>query len=210
MATLARQLLTAEEYLAIERAAEYKSEFFAGEMFAMAGASEAHILITHNVAGELRTLLKKRPCRIYPNDMRVKVSDTGLYTYPDVAVVCGERHFEDGHHDTLLNPTLIVEVLSPSTEAYDRGDKFAQYRRLESLREYVLIAQDRPRIERYTRQAEGDQWLLTEVSGLQGSVPFVSIGCELALAEVYDKVEFPESSGSLGRGRPGEPLPDRR
>jgi Uma2 family endonuclease len=210
MATLARQLLTAEEYLAIERAAEYKSEFFNGEMFAMAGASLAHSLITTNVTRELSIQLKRRTCQVYSSDTRVKVSETGLYTYPDVTAVCGQPQVEDEHRDTLLNPTLIVEVLSPSTEAYDRGDKFAQYRRLESLREYVLIAQDRPRIERYTRQGEAQEWLLTEVSDPQGVVSLASIGCELVLAEVYDKVEFLESSGSLGRLRPGEPPPDRR
>jgi Uma2 family endonuclease len=170
MATLAQQRLTAAEYLAIERAAEYKSEFYNGEMFAMAGASEEHNLITSNVIREPSTQVKGRPWRVYPNDMRVKVSETGLYTYPDVTVVCGDRKLEDDRRDTLLNPTLIVEVLSPPTEAYDRGERFAQYRRLASLREYLLIAQDRPRIERYTRQGEGDQWLLTEVSGLHSSV----------------------------------------
>src|SRR5207302_11009756 len=128
--------------------------FFAGEMFAMAGASEAHNLITINLSRELSVQLKNLPCRVYSGDMRVKVSDTGLYTYPDMVVVCGERQFEAERRDTLLNPTLIIEVLSPTTEAYDRGDKFAHYRRMESLREYVLIAQDRVRLERYTRDAD--------------------------------------------------------
>jgi Uma2 family endonuclease len=191
VASLARQRLTEAEYLEIERAAETKSEFFNGEMFGMAGARMPHILITANVAGELRDQLRGRPCLVLPADMRVKVSDTGLYTYPDVVVVCDEPQVEDAELDTLLNPTLIVEVLSRSTEAYDRGDKFAHYRRLESLKEYVLIAQDRPRIERFVRQGESQEWVLTEVSDPQGRVTLASIGCELALAEVYDKVPLP-------------------
>src|SRR5947209_1452139 len=122
MASPAGQRLAPAEYLAIERAAEYKSEFFAGELFAMAGASPAHVLITSNVNRELGTQLRNCPCRVYSSDLRVKVSATGLYTYPDVAVVCGEQQFDDEHRDSLLNPTLVVEVLSPSTEAYDRGE----------------------------------------------------------------------------------------
>jgi Uma2 family endonuclease len=151
----ALQRLTEAEYLEIERTAEWKSEFFNGEMFAMAGATPEHVLIAGNVAAELRLQLRGRPCRVYPVDLRVKVSDTGLYTYPDVVVVCGEPRFDELRGDTLLNPTLIVEVLSSSTEAYDRGDKFAHYRRLDSLQEYVLVAQDRCRIERFLRQKEG-------------------------------------------------------
>jgi Uma2 family endonuclease len=182
-------------------------------MFAMAGASEEHNLITSNVTRELSLQLKGRPCRVYASDMRVKVSATGLYTYPDVVVVCGERRLEaasarppdtaSGHarrapaRDTLLNPTLLVEVLSPTTEAYDRGDKFAHYRRLESLQEYVLIAQERTRIERYVRQAEGKEWVLTEFSDLQDRVPLPSIGCELALEEVYDKVDLPPAADPM-------------
>jgi Uma2 family endonuclease len=199
MATLARQRLAEAEYLEIERSAEFKSEFFAGEMFAMAGGSPTHNLIAGNVVRELGNQLKRRPCRVFPSNQRVKVSETGLYTYPDVTVVCGELRVDDERRDTLLNPTLIVEVLSESTEAYDRGDKFGHYRRLESLQEYVMIAQDRPRIERYTRRAESHEWLLLEVSDPRGVVVLPSVGCELALAEVYDKVEFPEDSGRLGR-----------
>jgi Uma2 family endonuclease len=124
--------------------------------------------------------------------MRVKVDPTGLYTYPDVVVVCGERLFEDVNRDTLLNPTLIVEVLSPSTEGYDRGDKFDHYAELESLKEYVLVAQDRPRVERYVRQEPGEDWRFAAVSDLQGTLDLLSIGCGLALAEVYARVQFPE------------------
>ncbi len=192
MTSPAIQRLTSEEYLAIERTAPEKSEFFNGEMFPMAGASREHNLIATNVSRELSTQLKRKPCEVYASDMRVKVSETGLYAYPDVVVVCGEAQVEDLKGDTLLNPTLIVEVLSPTTEAEDRGNKFAHYRRLASLREFVLIAQDRPRVERYVRQAEGDEWLLTEFSGLEATVSLPEIGCELALAEVYDKVVLRE------------------
>jgi Uma2 family endonuclease len=192
MASLPKTLVTPEEYLTREREAETRSEFFAGEIFAMAGASEEHNTIAFNVAGELHSQLKGRPCRGYSGDMRVRVSETGLYTYPDVVIVCGEPLFEDERRDTLLNPTLIVEVLSPTTEAYDRGEKFIQYRRLESLREYVLIAQNRIHIERFLRQPD-QQWLLSEASNPDDVVVLSSIGCQLALSDVYDRVELVES-----------------
>jgi Uma2 family endonuclease len=204
MTALAKQRLTPAEYLEIERAADHKSEFFAGEMFAMAGASPPHVLITSNVSGELHAQLKGRPCRVYSSDLRVRVSETGLYTYPDVVVVCGEQQFDDEKGDTLLNPTLIVEVLSPTTEAYDRGDKFDHYRRLPSLREYLLIAQDRQRIERYVRQGEGPDWLLTAVN--QGAVSIPSVGCELRLADIYDKVELPEATSLRKPPESSDPL----
>lgn len=165
MSSLPKARFTPQQYLALERAAETKSEFFNGEIFAMAGASREHNLIATNVVRELSAQLKGRPCETYPGDMRVKVSETGLYTYPDVVVVCGEPRFEDEHGDTLLNPTLVVEVLSPSTEAYDRGEKSSHYRRLASLAEYVLIAQDRCHVERYARRPDG-LWLLAEARGL--------------------------------------------
>src|SRR5436190_17466052 len=142
MSAPAERLLTEDEYLKQERAASCKSEFYAGRMFAMAGGRRAHNLIASNVITSLNTQLAERPCEVYPSDMRVKVSETGLYTYPDVVVVCGEEQFQDEQEDTLLNPTLLVEVLSESTEAYDRGDKAAHYRSLESLQQYVLISQN--------------------------------------------------------------------
>jgi len=190
MTAHARQRLTAAEYLALERAADTKSEFFDGEMFAMSGASLPHNRITINVVLSLGMQLRGRPCEVLSTDMRLKVDPTGLYTYPDVLVVCGEAQLEDEHHDTLLNPTLIIEVLSPSTEAYDRGEKFAQYQRLASLQEYVLIAQDRHRVERFARQATGNDWLLTSASDLNGRLHLASIDCDLALADVYDRVEL--------------------
>jgi Uma2 family endonuclease len=180
---------TPEEYLALERKAEYKSEYFAGEIFAMSGASERHNLIVANVVAALHTQFRNRPCKVYPGDMRVKVNTTGLYTYPDVVALCGEAQFDDEQRDTLLNPTVIVEVLSPSTEAYDRGDKFGHYRKLASLAEYVLISQEKSHIEHYLRQPD-NQWLLSEASDLQDVMQLPSIGCVLLLAEVYDKVEI--------------------
>lgn len=182
---------TPEEYLALERKATYKSEYLNGQIFAMVGASRAHNLIASNVSREISLQLKGRPCEVYVSDMRVKVSLTGLYTYPDVVAVCGEPQFDDAERDTLLNPTIIIEVLSPSTEAYDRGEKFAHYRRLESLQEYALITQDRIRVEHFIRQ--GDQWVLSEMSDLNNTLHLGSIGCDIALREIYDKVELPNS-----------------
>lgn len=176
------RLLTPEDYLVIERAAETRSEYYAGEMFALAGASRRHNRIVANLIIELGIRLEASPCEVYPSDMRVKVSETGLYTYPDVLVVCGEPELEDD--DTLLNPRLIVEVLSPSTEAYDRGRKFEHYRRIPALAEYLLVGQDAQRIEQYTRQDQ-DRWLLTEVRGLDGVVQCESVSCELPCARVY-------------------------
>ncbi len=181
--------LTPEEYLALERKATIKSEYLSGQMYAMSGASRAHNLICLNIGGELRSLLKKRACEVYTNDMRVKVTAAGLYTYPDVLVVCEEPRFEDDSFDILLNPTALFEVLSPSTEAYDRGAKFGFYRQLDSMQEYTLVSQDFMRVEHYLRHNE--QWILTEFSSPDDVVRLTSINCELALREVYAKVEFP-------------------
>ncbi|HEX9990194.1 MAG TPA: Uma2 family endonuclease [Chloroflexia bacterium] len=189
MTSLAETWYTPEEYLALERKAEYKSEYINGQIYAMSGASREHILIAVNVVSEIRSQFRGRTCEVYNSDVRVKVSPGGTYTYPDAAAVCGEPRFEDAAVDTLTNPTVIVEVLSPSTEAYDRGEKFRQYRRLESLAEYVLIAQDKVQVEHYARHGDkGDQWVLTEISDLGGTLHLASIGCGLALADIYDKV----------------------
>jgi Uma2 family endonuclease len=177
---------TAEEYLALERQAPYKSEYVAGQIVAMSGASRAHSLITGNLFRVLSGQLLDRPCEAHASDLRVKVSARGLYTYPDIVVVCGDAQFEDAAVDTLLNPTLIVEVLSPSTEAYDRGAKFGYYRQAPSLREYVLIAQDRMLVEQYVRADAG--WLLTETSDPAARVEFPAIGCAAPLSEIYRKV----------------------
>lgn len=188
-APIQKSYLSAEEYLALERQAETKSEYLEGEMVAMTGGTSGHSLIAVNLAGELRQRLKQRPCKVYFSDLRVRIPHAGIYVYPDVTVVCGESLFEDGHRDILLNPILIIEVLSPSTESYDRGRKFEYYQALDSLQEYVLVAQGRPRVEHYLRQ-DGHVWLYTDVSGLDSSVSLTSIGCQVPLAEIYDKVTF--------------------
>jgi Uma2 family endonuclease len=180
--------LSPEEYLAIDRQAEIRSEYLDGEMFAMAGGSYTHNVIVGNLVGEIRQQLKGRPCTVCPSDQRVHVPEID-YTYPDVVVVCGEPRFEDEHLDILLNPVLIVEVLSPTTEAYDRGKKFQLSQEIESLVEYVLVAQDRHRVELFLRQG-GNKWLLTTTTGLESTVSLTSIQCALPLAEVYDKVEI--------------------
>jgi Uma2 family endonuclease len=180
--------ITAAEYLDVERKAEIKSEYIAGRMYAMSGASRRHSLIVGNINGEIHVQLRGRNCEAHIADMRVKVSPTGLYTYPDVAIVCGEARFEDSHVDTLLNPTVVIEVLSPSTEAYDRGEKFAQYRRIDTLREYVLVAQEQMRVEHYRR--EGAEWILTEISNPNGTLNLPSIDCHVAVSAIYEKVEF--------------------
>ncbi|MDT5062467.1 MAG: hypothetical protein QOH63_2926 [Acidobacteriota bacterium] len=179
---------TPEEYLALERQAEYKSEYFNGEIFAMTGASRKHNLVAGNVFASLHGQLKKRPCEIYPSDMRVKVSPTGLYTYPDVVIVCGEPIFDDKQKDTLLNPTVLVEVLSKSTASYDRGEKFEHYRKLDSLAEYLVIAQNKHHVEHYARQLD-NRWLLSETDDIQTTIHLSSIECDLALVDIYDKVE---------------------
>lgn len=180
--------LTEAEYLAVERQAEYKSEYYQGEMFAMAGASEKHNLITLNIAAGLHGMVKNRPCKVYSSDMRIKTA--GLYTYPDVAAVCGKADFDDAARDTLLNPVLIVEVLSESTEAYDRGKKFGKYRLIPSMREYVLVAQDRPHVEVFTRSDADARWMLSEATGPDALIELASLGCTLPLADIYSKVEF--------------------
>jgi len=190
------RVFTAAEYLMIERGAEFKSEFFDGQIFAMSGASRKHNLIALNVSRELSQQLRGRPCETYAADMRVKV-DPMHYTYPDIVVACGDIRFEDAEVDTLVTPTVIIEVLSPSTEVYDRGTKSARYRRMPSLREYVLIAQDRVYVEHLVRQ--DDSWLLTETDDPGAVLSLPSIGCELRLADVYERVELAPESGN-GRG----------
>lgn len=182
--------LTPQQYLAIERAAETRSEYLNGEMVAMTGGNRDHSLILGNLLWELGSQLRDRPCEVYSIGLRVHVAQTGLYTYPDVIVVCGEPQLEDEQADTLLNPTVIVEVLSPKTESYDRGRKFQHYRTLGSLAEYLLVSQTQPRIERFLRQADG-LWLFGDAAGLEAALTLPSIGCELKLAEVYAKVRFP-------------------
>jgi Uma2 family endonuclease len=185
---------TPEQYLALERRADFKSEYDGGFITAMAGASRVHNLIAGNLHGEIRSQLKGRPCEVYMGDLRLCVNSTGLYTYPDVMAVCGEREYLDAEVDTLLNPTLIVEVLSSTTESYDRGRKFGHYRRLASLKEYVMVAQDEINVERYTRR--GDDWVLSEFTSLDDILRLESINCEVPLREIYDRVELSGEAAS--------------
>ena len=193
MATQPQQRLSPAQYLDLERQATGRSEFYDGEVFAMAGASERHNLIVSNLVVCLGVQLRGRPCRVYANDLRLKVSATGLYTYPDVIALCSEPRFDDEQRDTLLNPDLIIEVLSESTEGYDRGEKFAHYRKLESLTDYLLVAQQQPRVEHYTRQV-GDHWLLADAEGLDAVLDLPALGCRLPLAEVYAQIDFQRAS----------------
>jgi Uma2 family endonuclease len=189
VSTQPKRRITPEEYLELERTAERRSEYLDGEMFLMAGASLEHTQIVTNITIDLGLQLRGTPCQIFPIELRSKVNPAGLYTYPDISAVCGEPRFEDDVFDTLVNPILIIEVLSVSTESYDRGKKFAHYRSLASLQEYVLVSQWEYQIERYSRNADG-AWLYTEAAGADASVELPSIQCRLSLSSVYDKVDF--------------------
>jgi Uma2 family endonuclease len=192
MVALPKTKMSVEEYLAMERDSQEKHEYLDGEIYLMSGGTGNHSFIAANTVASLHAVLRKSPCMVGTSDLRVQVNGTGLYTYPDISVVCDPPLWTDNRHDTLLNPVLLIEVLSPSTESYDRGRKFQHYRALESLQEYVLIAQDQARIERYLRQPDG-QWLYADATGMDASIELASIGCTLALADVYDKINFEES-----------------
>ena len=194
---------TPEEYLALEREAEYRSEYVNGYIYAMSGGTPEHAFITANVTGSLWSRLTGGPCRPGSTDLRIKGNPRGgLYTYPDVVIVCGRPELDSLDANTVTNPTLIVEVLSPSTEAFDRGDKFAHYRTLPSFREYVLVAQDKPRVERFTRQADG-QWLFAAATDLNSSVYLASVGCDLPLADVYAGIAFDAVPDAVDASRNG-------
>jgi len=194
MSAVPQLKLTAEEFLAGERVAETKHKYLNGEVYAMAGASREHNVISGNVIRHLGNLLVGKPCEVYPSDMRLQVAETGLFTHPDIMVVCDKPVFVDDEVDTLLNPKLIVEVLSPTTEANDRGWKWAHYRQLRSLAEYILIPQDDYRVEQYSRQAD-DSWLYREYRGLNDSLRIPLFGCEIPLSDIFYRIEL---------GTPGE------
>ena len=206
MSTAEKRRLTPQEYLAIDEASEIRHEFLDGEIFAMSGATFWHTLIKDNLSQALRNKLAAKDandCYVLTSDQRVKVSATGLYTYPDILICCGEPVFDEEICNTLVNPRVLIEVLSESTERYDRGAKFGHYRQLASVQEYLLIAQDRPCVERYVREpAAGDsppaadRWVLTAVTDAAGSLLLESVGVEVTLADIYDRVVFPP---------PGEP-----
>jgi Uma2 family endonuclease len=188
MSQLAERVYTAEEYLALEREADHKSEFVNGRIYAMSGASFRHTAIVSHIVIGVGAQLVGGSCGLYFNDLRVKVSQTGMYTYPDIVALCEPPELEDEHFDTLLNPTVIFEVLSDSTERYDRGEKFAHYRKIESLREYILVAQDKVRIERFVRH--GEHWTLGEIGDPEGVLRIETLGCEIALRDVYQGVKL--------------------
>ncbi len=189
MSTLAAQTyLTPAEYIDVERKAVTKSEYLSGQIIAMSGASNAHNIITMNTANQLYNQLVDEDCLVYASDMRVRVHAPVSYFYPDVAVVCGEPRFEDDVFDTLLNPTVVIEVLSPSTAAYDRREKFTRYQQITSLKECILISQNRIHLEHHLRQE--NQWLATEFQKFEDVVPVTSIECELLLDHVYRRVTF--------------------
>jgi Uma2 family endonuclease len=187
MSTVTNTFLTPQEYLERERAAETKSEYYGGEMFAMAGASFAHSMIVTNLIRELSVRLGQSSCSVHTSDLRLSTGVNGLYTYPDVMVICGKPTFIDSHLDTVTNPIAVIEVLSPSTEGYDRGRKFESYRAIPSLMEYVTVSQDKIHVEINTRQPD-DTWLLRDVRE-SDPVKLQSIVVELQLADIYQKVE---------------------
>jgi Uma2 family endonuclease len=179
-----------EEYFSLERVSEIRHEYLDGCVYAMAGESPTHSAICFNLAVFIGQQIRDTPCRGFPPNMKVRAGEGALYAYPDLAVACGEPLFHDQHGDVLLNPAVIFEVLSPSTEAYDRGEKFARYRALETLTDYVLVAQDRPRVEHFSRQPDGS-WSQTELSGADATLVLDSINCRVALTDIYDRVAFP-------------------
>ena len=184
------EFISEDQYLVREPEAEYKSEYRQGRMVAMSGASRAHGRIASNIHGEFHGLLKGTPCQAFTSDTRVRVAAARFYTYPDVSVVCGTPVFDDPKRGTLLNPTLLVEVLSPATEAYDRGEKFGHYKRLDSLREYVLVRQDRVCVEIF-RRGVGNQWEGGIHTHANDIVSFSSVGVHMPLRDIYDRVSFP-------------------
>jgi len=191
MAAQPNTAMSVEEYLEFERASETKHEYYGGEVLAMAGASYDHNLIVMSTGATLHNQLRGKPCRVLPSDLRIFVPTADIFAYPDLTVVCGQPSFGSGTPDTLLNPKVIIEVLSPSTESNDRGKKFQRYRTIESLDEYVLIAQEKSRIEHFVRQAN-DLWLFSEAVGLDATLHLPTIGCALTLADVYQEIELPE------------------
>ena len=181
--------MTEQEYLTFERASDTKHEFLDGRVYARAGASMRHGDIVQNTSSNLFIKLRGGSCRAITNDLRVLVRATGLNAYPDIVILCGEPVLTDDHLDTLLNPTILIEVLSPSTEAFDRAEKWVHYQEIPSLQEYLLFAQGAPRVDHYLRQDDGS-WRYAVTIGLDSSVELPTVGCTLTLAEIYEQVTF--------------------
>ena len=198
MSAMPKTKLNELQYLAIENAAEFRSEFFDGEMFAMAGATPGHNTIRENLGGELYARIKGGRCRSYSVDQRVKVERTGLYTYPDLLIVCGKKQLASDDANSIVNPTAIIEVLSPSTEKYDRGAKFRNYRKIPTLIEYILVAQDEPVCERFIRQADGS-WGYVSFVGLDDTLAFHSVPANILLADIYAGIDFPDVAALADR-----------
>lgn len=184
-----KRTYTPEEYLASEEKADYKSEYYDGEIFAMAGGSYNHNIITGNIYAALHQFLAAKPCTVFTSDMRLLVEQNGLYTYPDVMVICGQARFVPNRTDTIANPVFIAEVLSKSTQEYDRGFKFESYRSLDSFQDYLLIDQERIHLEYYHKQAD-DQWLLTELKSTAQTLNIRSISFEIPISQIYQKVDW--------------------
>ena len=195
VSTQPKTLLTPEQYLEIERRAETRSEYWQGELFAMDRSSLEHSRLVVHLLSRLHAQLRGKPCEVYAIQMRVWIPATGLYTYPDVVGVCGEPRLADEHFDILLNPVFLAEILSPSTEAYDRGRKFEHYRTVESLHEYLLVAQDRMQADLYTRQPDGS-WLLRGASRPEERLELRSLGCHVSIGDLYEKVNLPAQNAA--------------
>jgi Uma2 family endonuclease len=189
MSTLPKHVFTPEEYLEMESKAEYRSEYCRGEVYAVAGGTLAHNDITTAILRDLAQQLRHKNCRVYGSDLRVAVDPVDLYTYPDVTVCCGGPQLLEGRKDTIVNPTLIVEVLSPSTAAYDPGLKFGRYVKLPTLREYLTVSSMGVDVELRTRQSD-DAWSFTYADTLEGAIELASIQCRLLLADIYENVDF--------------------
>ena len=181
--------ISPEEYLAIERRATYRSEYLNGEMFAMAGATRQHNRISSNVVSEINQHIKSRDCNVYSSDFRVHVPSTGYFTYPDIVITCGKEEFTDAHNDILVNPLVVMEILSDSTASIDRGRKFEQYRELASFAEYLLIDQRTPHIDQYILH-DSQEWRYRDIRGIDEQVTIQAIDCTLLLRDIYHKVEF--------------------
>ena len=192
MSAVPKPIYNADQYLALEEDAEYRSQFYFGEIFALAGAGRRHNVAAGNVYALIHAQLRGRSCEIYQNDMRVRVHPE-FYTYPDIVIVCGEPQIEKKNGENLLNPTVLIEVLSPSTEKFDRGDKFRFYRLMPSLREYVLVSQDRVNVEHYFRQ-EDNSWLYTALNGEVDVLELPSVSCSVSLKDIYEKVDLTEET----------------
>ena len=184
-----KKVFSPTEYLAMEEVADYKSEYFNGEIFAMSGGTPDHSSVAVNIATELNRLLAPRPCRVFNSDMRLHIESNSLYTYPDVMVICGKIELVKRRNDTVTNPVLIVEVLSESTRDYDRGLKFNLYKQVPSLQEYVVVESENPRVECYRRGAD-DQWVVEMIDDLSATVKLASVACEISLHEIYRKVSW--------------------